>query len=220
MSKQSSKGKLAAALSPIFKHFAGIIKRLQGNSRPLFNDMESLEGRTLLSGGLLQSFQLPNATVSDAVYDSAGNLHVAFRDQTATNLKYAMRSPGGAWSPVMTVDAASGTGGINSIAMNTNGYPAIAYYDGTNNHLKYAKFDGTAWTTETVDTTANDTGKGASLAITSSGAAVISYLDVTTHDLKVARWITDHWGIAAIDTVGDVGREGTVAINPVSGRYA
>src|SRR5436190_9973567 len=118
MSKNSSKRKLAAAFSPICNQFAGLIKRLQDECRPRFGVMETLEGRMLLSGGLVQPFVLPNATVSDSVYDTAGNLYVAFRDQTATNLKYAMRSPGGAWSPTMTVDAASGTGGNLSIAMN------------------------------------------------------------------------------------------------------
>src|SRR5258706_5677058 len=106
MSKNSSKGKLAAALSPIFNHFAGLIKRVQAEFRPRCGVMEALEERTLLSGGLVQPFVLPNASVSDSVYDAAGNLHLAFRDQSATHLTYAMRTPSRAWSPVMTVDSA------------------------------------------------------------------------------------------------------------------
>src|SRR5437764_5680696 len=119
MSKSARNRKLIAALSPVFNGISRLMNALlRSNPECASSDapasrwsgLESLEVRTMLSGGLVQPFQLPNATVSDAVYDSAGNLHVAFRDQTATSLKYATRSPGGAWSAIMSVDGA-GTGG-------------------------------------------------------------------------------------------------------------
>src|SRR6266568_6528860 len=219
MSKNSSKRKLAAAFSPICNHFARLIDRLQGGFQPSFNDLEALEGRTLLSGGLLQPFQLPNGTVSDTVYDSAGNLHVAFRDQTALTLKYTMRTPGGAWSPIVTVDSTSGAGATVSMAMNTNGYPAIAYYESTADDLKYATYDGTTWTTQIVDST-GDVGKGASLAINPNGVAFIGYTDNTNLDMKVARWLTDHWSIGPIDSTGDVGKAPAISFNPTTNRYA
>src|SRR5258706_9201408 len=105
MSKNSSKGKLAAALSPIFNHFAGLIKRVQAEFRPRCGVMEALEERTLLSGGLVQPFVLPNASVSDSVYDAAADLHAAFTGKSAPNLKYATRTPAGARSAAMASDS-------------------------------------------------------------------------------------------------------------------
>src|SRR5437868_15414682 len=123
MSKSTRNRKLMAALSPVFNGISRLMNALL-RSKPQcasseapasrWAGLESQEVRTMLSGGLVQPFQLPNATVSDAVYDSAGNLPVAFRDQSAHRLKYAMRPPGGAWYPIMDGDGA-GSGGNHSI---------------------------------------------------------------------------------------------------------
>jgi hypothetical protein len=63
------------------------------------------------------------------------------------NLKYATLDSSFVVSAVTTVDTGSFT--WNSIMLQSNGYPAIGYYDNTGDALKYAAFNGATWATET-----------------------------------------------------------------------
>jgi len=61
------------------------------------------------------------------------------------------------------------SGGATSIAVDSLGYPHIAYYDGSAHIPKYAKWTGSSWAIETVGT---DTGLGMNLAIALDSAQV------------------------------------------------
>src|SRR5437762_2436686 len=52
------------------------------------------------------------------------------------------------------VDKLGDVGQQSSLALDSNGYPHIVYYDFTFHTLKYAEWNGTAWTLDTVDTNA------------------------------------------------------------------
>src|SRR5437667_8759604 len=52
------------------------------------------------------------------------------------------------------VDKLGDVGHQSSLALDSNGYPHIVYYDFTFYTLKYAEWNGTAWTLDTVDTNA------------------------------------------------------------------
>jgi hypothetical protein len=52
-----------------------------------------------------------------------------------------------------TVDTGIGNGMHSSIAVNSDGYPRISYYDAGNFLLKYALLDSMGWTSEVVTTT-------------------------------------------------------------------
>src|SRR4051794_37941960 len=69
---------------------------------------EALERRAMLS---TTTATAASAGESAAAYDASGNLHVAYYDAIAQNLKYAVQSAGGAWSGPATLDASSADAG-------------------------------------------------------------------------------------------------------------
>ena len=85
-------------------------------------------------------------------------------------------------STITTVDdPANDVGRYTSIAIGTDGFPVISYYDDTAGALKVAKCVNAACTgtstITTVDDPANDVGCYSSIAIGTDGFPVISYYD-------------------------------------------
>ncbi|MCP4536737.1 MAG: tandem-95 repeat protein, partial [Chloroflexi bacterium] len=70
-----------------------------------------------------------------------------------------------------------------SLALDSNGYPRISYYDDTNGDLEYAWYDGTNWQLRTVDSV-GDVGSYNSLALDMDDHPHISYFDRTEGCLK------------------------------------
>jgi|GEM_PF-6947518 len=109
-----------------------------------------------------------------------------------------------------TVDGTGGTGVSNSLALQSNGLPSIAYTDSSANDLKYATFDGATWALSTVDS-AGIVGLTPSLAINSLDAPAISYLDASNGDLKYAAFNGATWTISIVDSAGFVGSYSSLA---------
>ncbi len=99
-----------------------------------------------------------------------------------------------------------------SLALDSSGYPHIAYYDSTNQDLKYAFKDSVGWHIGTIDST-GDVGKYASIALDSNGNPHIAYYDSTNGDLKYAHWDSSSWQIETVDSTGDVGMYATIAVD-------
>ncbi|GAI12222.1 unnamed protein product, partial [marine sediment metagenome] len=86
-----------------------------------------------------------------------------------------------------TVDAGGNVGEYPSIAIGTDGYPVISYYNASTIALMVAKCnnaDCTAVSTTTLDS-GGDVGQYTSIAIGTDGYPVISYYDNTLRALKV-----------------------------------
>ncbi|HEV8359455.1 MAG TPA: hypothetical protein VGR28_03265 [Candidatus Thermoplasmatota archaeon] len=117
---------------------------------------------------------------------------VAYRDLTNGDLKVAKcgNAACSAGTAITSVDTAGDVGRHVSIAIGTDGFPAIAYEDVTNSDLKVAKCGNAACsagnTVTTVDS-AGIVGGHTSIAIGPDGFPVISYADNTNNDLKVAK---------------------------------
>jgi hypothetical protein len=121
----------------------------------------------------------------------------------AISVVFAIQSSAYEWHTI-TVDPDVGSC-RSSIAMDSNGYPHISYYeDYTDHDLKYAYWTGSQWQIEIVDSE-GDVGDANSLALDSQGYPHISYYDSDNGDLKYAFWNGDSWIIEVVDSQGDVG---------------
>ena len=123
-------------------------------------------------------------------------------------------------SGATTVDGPGAVGEYTSIAIGTDGFPVISYYDATNTGLKLAKCGDAACSTSStalVDSgAANDVGRQNSLTIGTDGLPVISYRDATALTLNVAHCDDDAClpGGNTITVVAgpDVGEDTSIAI--------
>jgi hypothetical protein len=161
-----------------------------------------------------------NGSSNGIAYDSAGRLHLAYYDELAKNLKYAVRGTDGLWSSITVVDGGLMAGQFVSLQLDSLGRAGIAYYDANQADLKYAHFNGSSWDVQTVDAQFT-TGYYPSLQYGGTGdVPVISYYSKTSGDLRLAAWGGSAWVISTIDSAGDVGRYSSLAYNPASGRWA
>ncbi len=115
------------------------------------------------------------------------------------------------WS-LETVDSTGNIGMFTSIALDSNQYPHISYWDNSNDDLKYAKWTGSSWSKETVDSTGGN-GKYTSIALDSNQYPHISYYDDSNDDLKYAKWTGSSWSKETVDSVGDVGHFTSIALD-------
>jgi len=88
------------------------------------------------------------------------------------------------------VDNAATVGSYTSIAIGSDNFPIISYYDTDNSALKVAKCANSGCTTGTTVTTldsAGTVGTQSSIKVDSNGLPVISYYDASNTALKVAK---------------------------------
>ncbi len=93
---------------------------------------------------------------------------------------------------IYTIDSGNNVGQYNSIAIGTDGFPVISYYDATATSLKVVKLNNssdylTGKIVTTVDNNGVDRGDYSSIAIGTDGLPVISYRNNTDSDLMVAK---------------------------------
>jgi hypothetical protein len=96
-------------------------------------------------------------------------------------LRYAYWN-GSGWS-IETIDS-EGDLRIKSLALDSNDWPHISYYDYINGDLRYAYWNGTSWNIQIVESE-GDVGWFNSIAL-SNDLPHISYWDKTNGDLKYA----------------------------------
>lgn len=157
-------------------------------------------------------------TFNDIQYDASGNLHLIFSDRDDKRLKYAVRDTTGTWSAVETIDLPvsevnPGEYQYISMALDKNGLPGVAYFDGWNGDLKFARFNSTHWDVEKIDSTGS-VGLYPSLAFSRGNGPVITYYNRTKGDLRMAQTATGGWSIATLDSGNDVGRFSSLMLDP------
>jgi hypothetical protein len=146
---------------------------------------------------------------SSLALDRNGRLHVAYRPTDKDgSIKYAEQDGSDNWL-VKTVANAYGTetdskrhaGYHISLALDSQEFPHISYYDESEKDLKYVSWNGTAWNTETVHATGN-VGKFPSLVINADDQPYIGYYDVTDKELRFATKFpgSTRWEIHTVDS--------------------
>jgi len=113
---------------------------------------------------------------------------------------------------IEVVDAEGYVGAYTSIILDAEGFPHISYYDGTNEDLRYAYWDGFSWHFESPDT-GGIVGRYTSIALDADHFAHISYFDQTNGDLKYAYRNSSGWHLQTVDTTGDVGRNSSIVLD-------
>lgn len=120
---------------------------------------------------------------------------ISYQDFTAAALKVAKCNDAscfGGDETITTIDDPSNqVGTYTSLAIGTDGFPVISYWDNTASSLKVAKCNDAACsssrTITTVDDPSNSVGQFTSLAIGTDGFPVISYRDPSAGALKVMK---------------------------------
>ena len=117
------------------------------------------------------------------------------------------------------LDSAGGVGRDTSIAIGSDGFAIISYYDYTNRDLKVAKCLNQICTSSTSSRTLDSVdfvGTYTSIAIGADGFPIISYYDSTNRDLKVVKCLNQSCSSSptprTLDTAGDVGASTSIVI--------
>jgi hypothetical protein len=119
---------------------------------------------------------------------------------------------GGPWTFEIVDGEGAQVGWDNSIAIDSLDRPHIAYFDETNDKIKYASWTGTKWINETVDNMFS-MGGYCSLALDSNDYPHISYDDEQNDDLRYAYWNGSKWIRQTVDSLGRPGHYTSIALD-------
>jgi len=112
-----------------------------------------------------------------------------------------------------TVDANGSVGHYTSLALDSQDYAHISYYDADNQSLKYAKWTGSGWEIQTIDSSSSSykqIGRFTSIALDNQECPHISYVtyynnqdpDIWVYsELKYAVWTGSEWDKQILDYV-------------------
>jgi hypothetical protein len=173
-------------------------------------------------------------TFNDIQYDQAGNLHMAWYNDSAKLLMYAKRSTAGVWGTTQLIDSGAvhagttapttGVGEFVSLALDETNpsapVPAVAYYSSDLADLMFAKQNGTSWNVATIESL-NTVGRMPSLAYNpDTDLPAISYFYDNNGDLRLAEFNGSTWGVTSVQTTGEIGRYSRLAFHPGTRHWA
>ena len=110
-----------------------------------------------------------------------------------------------------TLDSNGDLGIHTSMAVDSNGDLHIAYYDGTNEEIKYATDESGSWVYSSIDIVGTAT--GTSIAVNSNNAVSIAYYEGTNSFLKYATQVDGSWALTTLDSSGDAGAYPSLAFD-------
>src|ERR1700722_19328723 len=151
--------------------------------------------------------------------DSAGNPRISYyQEETpeghyALLLKYAFFD-GKTWY-VQTLDHHITRGKFSSIAIDSSGNPAIAYFDMSKRTVKLAQWNGKVWKTEVVDQLVDvpSYADHVSLKLDSRNVPHVAFYDGGLGALKYAEKDDKGWNVEIVDNQGKVGLYPSLALD-------
>lgn len=157
------------------------------------------------------------AAGSSVAVDSEGNAHVSYCSITNEqpfyyNLRYAKWN-GSSWN-TQTVDSSPSSGEDSSIAVDSQGFPHITFFDRPSESLKYTKWNGSTWTTLTVDVYVKSS---SSIALDSEDNPHVAYWD--NEGLWYAKWMGAGWIREKVDSCMGFSGDRTIALDSNSNPY-
>lgn len=111
-----------------------------------------------------------------------------------------------------TLDNKDHVGFFSSVALDSSNNSHIAYYDMSNQDLKYATNVSGQWKITSIDTY-GDIGQYSSISTDKNNRVHVSYYDKSKTDLKYATNISGSWAYSTIDSSGDIGQYSSIAID-------
>ena len=148
----------------------------------------------------------------DMDIDAAHFVHIAYRDETSSQLKYTSFVPGGWPGSIEQVDSAGNTGFFPSICLDENSNPYIGYLNVTANGIKIAHKQGVNWELETVSNNL-PSGRYLSMTLDFAGKSSFSHFDVESKDLLFLEQKANQWTTRVIDRSGSVGLFNSMVLN-------
>jgi len=120
---------------------------------------------------------------------------ISYYDQSNTNLKivHCTDRPCTTHDAPVTLDASASVGWDTSLAIGSDGFPVVSYYDATNTALKAVHCSNVACSAHDTPSTLDNSGNvgfGSSLAIGTDNLPIVSYVGGTSNDLVVVRCAT------------------------------
>jgi len=144
---------------------------------------------------------------SGLAIDGANTPHIAYGEH---GLYYTLFVNGG-WQIWVIEDVEIVVDEL-SLALQSDGFPAISYFDATKQNLKYASFDGNSWHIEIIDSE-GDVGRSSALLFDSADRPHISYWDKSQGHLKYALYTEEAWQLSTVDVSHNVGEYSSLALN-------
>lgn len=156
------------------------------------------------------------------VLDSSGNPHIAYAGSGGLSYISGTNSLGSAWTTPQVVDSTPYSGWLCSLALNQNGNPAISYFVGFANQIKYASWTSSGgWQTALITTISggyNTYRAWTSLAFDQAGNPHVAYEDMYNNKLDYASLSGSTWTTTTIDSTDGTGI--SLGFNPVTGNAA
>ncbi len=148
---------------------------------------------------------------NDIALDEDDYPRICYRDNAIGFLRYAAWD-GNAWQlEILDDDADERVGAFSSIAIDSQGYTHVSYYDWPD-YMRYARWNGTDWDIEIVDSG----GRHTSLVLDENDYPHISHDEYSTTSLKYASWDGSSWNLETVDNFGTVGGSTSLVLSDYS----
>lgn len=140
--------------------------------------------------------------------DSQERPHVVWYDDSAGDLKYAVKDEG-SWT-ISTVDGEGDVGRFPSLALDRQDNPIVSYYERTGDsegYIKLARWDGSEWNVQRIDKLDDvflgflGARKNSSLVLDPDDNPIVAYSDEQA--IKLAWHDGSQWNLEPVLTAGD-----------------